>query len=107
RGAGLAASVALAAVMWASGAAAMVNPISSSVGRFPLLCSVVLLWCLLCGDVRLLALTCAFVSFTLQQHLSVVPVTLVVTAVGLGGLLVTLIRNGAFRDPDRRREVTR
>ena len=107
RGAGLAASVVLAAVMWASGAAAMVNPISSSIGRFPLLCSVVLLWCLLCGDVRLLALTCAFVSFTLQQHLSVVPVTLVVTAVGFAGLLVTLVRNGALRDPERRREATR
>ena len=73
RGAGLAAAVALAAVMWTSGAAAIVDPRSSAVGRFPLLCSVVLVWCLVCGDVRLLALTCAWLSFTLQQHLSIVP----------------------------------
>lgn len=105
RGGGLAAAVALAALLWTAGAAVQVDPLSSSVGRFPMLCSVVLLWCLLCGDIRLLALTCAVVSFTLQQHLSVVPATLVVTAVGVVGLGVVLVRRGVFRDAIRRREA--
>lgn len=107
RGGGLAAALALAAVLWTAGAAVMVDPLSSSVGRFPLLCSVVLLWCLVCGDARLLALTCAVLSFTFQQHLSVVPATAVVTGVGVVGLGVALVRRGVFRDPVVRREAGR
>ena len=107
RAGGLAAVVSLAAVMWTVGAAAMVNPISSVVGGFPLLCTVVLAWCLLCGDVRLLPASCVAVSFTAQQHLSVLPATAIVTAVGWVGLALVLLRGGALRDPGRRREAGR
>ena len=105
RWAGLAAAAALAAVMWTTGARVMVDPLSSSIGRFPLLCSVVLLWCLMCGDVRLLALTCAVVSFTAQQHLSVVPTIAFVSVVGGVGLGMALVRGGVFKNRVRRQEA--
>jgi hypothetical protein len=68
---------------------------------------VVLVWCLVCGDVRLLALTCAWLSFTLQQHLSIVPSAGLIAAVGVVGLGVALVRRGVLRDRVGRRTVAR
>src|ERR671925_629205 len=48
----------------------LVNPVSSNIAGYPVLCSLVLLWCLTCGDLRLLPLTTAVLSFAAQQHLS-------------------------------------
>lgn len=85
---GVVAAVAIGAITYTTGAASLVNPVSSNIAGYPVLCSMVLLWCLLCGDLRLLPLAVAVVSFAAQQHLSVVPalavaVVLVVTAVGV------------------------
>lgn len=89
RGAGVAAAVALGAITFTTGASSLVNPVSSSIAGYPLLCSMVMLWCLACGDVRLLPLAAAIVSFAAQQHLSVLPslvaalgLTLAVAALG-------------------------
>jgi hypothetical protein len=71
--AGVLAVVVLSAITFTTGAASLVNPVSSSIAGYPLLCSMVLLWCLLCGDLRLLPLATAVVSFTAQQHLAVGP----------------------------------
>lgn len=82
------AAVVLATTTFTTGSSSLVNPVSSSISGYPMLCSAVLLWCVLCGDVRLLPLTTAWVSFTAQQHLAVLPATALLTGVGLFGCLL-------------------
>jgi hypothetical protein len=88
RRAGLTAAVVLALIAFTTGFGPLVNPVSSIIAGYPLLVSAVLLWCVACGDMRLLPAATAAVSFTALQHLSVVPATLVVTlgALALAGL---------------------
>ena len=99
--AGVLAAVVLATITFTTGASSRVDPVSSSMAGYPLLCSAVLLWCVVCGDVRLLPLTVAVVSFTAQQHLSVVPTVLVLTAGAAVGTALYLRRGRRWR----RREV--
>jgi hypothetical protein len=84
-------AVVLSLITFTTGASALVNPVSSNIAGYPVLCSLVLLWCLTCGDLRLLPLTTAVLSFAAQQHLSSLPVLVVVTgavaAVGLAALV--------------------
>lgn len=68
---------------FSAGAAGVVEPISSNAGRFPLLAATVLVWALLCGDVRLAPLALGVWSYAAQQHLSVLPAAAVVAAVGV------------------------
>jgi hypothetical protein len=103
---GFAAAIALAAVMFTTGAASLVNPVSSNMAGYPLLATAALCWALFCGDSRLLPLTAAVASFTAQQHLSVVGVTAVLVVAGLGGLLVGAWRSGELRDRAARRRWT-
>jgi len=83
-----AAAVVLGAVTFTTGAAAVANPVSSNISGYPLLASAVLLWCVLCGDRRLLPLAVLWVSFTAQQHLSVLPALTVMTAFAVAGTVV-------------------
>lgn len=87
------ATVILGTITFTTGASSLVNPVSSSISGYPLLCSAVLLWCVLCGDIRLLPLTALWVSFTAQQHLSVLPALAVMTAIPLLGCLGLERRN--------------
>jgi hypothetical protein len=84
-------AVVLSLVTFTTGASSLVNPVSSNIAGYPVLCSLVLLWCLVCGDLRLLPLTTAVLSFAAQQHLSSLPVLVVVTgavtAIGLASLV--------------------
>jgi hypothetical protein len=105
--AGIVAAVVLGAVMFTTGASSLIDPVSSRVAGYPLLCSSVLLWCVLCGDLRLLPLTTAVVSFTAQQHLSVEPSIVVLTAGAVAGLMVWLVRHHRWRDPPVRRQFAR
>ena len=107
REAGVVAAAALALVAFTTGASSLVNPVSSSIAGYPLLCSAVVLWCVGAGDVRLLPLAAAVVSFTAQQHLSVVPATLVLAAGGLAMLAVGWRRAGRGRHAAHRRELAR
>ncbi len=102
RGAGVATAVALGAITFTTGASSLVNPVSSNIAGYPLLCSVVLLFCLLCGDLRLLPLAAAVVSFAAQQHLSVLP-ALVVTL----GLTLAVAGWGQWRHRRRADAPTR
>jgi len=104
---GMIAAVVLGTIMFTTGAASLINPVSSSIAGYPLLCSAVLLWCLMCGDLRLLPLAAGVVSFTAQQHLSVEPSAVVLLAGGIGGLLYWLVRHGRWRAPEVRREARR
>ncbi|MCB0971116.1 MAG: hypothetical protein KDA97_06310 [Acidimicrobiales bacterium] len=58
---------------FSAGAAGLVDPLSSNLGRLPLLAAAVGVWALLCGDLRVAPLTVAFWSFAAHQHLSVLP----------------------------------
>lgn len=107
RAAGVLTAVALGAVTFTTGAASLVNPVSSNIAGYPLLCSMVLLWCLVCGDVRLLPLAAAVVSFTAQQHLSVLPALGTGTALALAAGAVAWGRDGRWRDRDARRHLRR
>jgi hypothetical protein len=107
RAAGVAAAALLALVAFTTGAASMINPVSSVQAGYPLLVTAVLAWCLACGDVRLLPAAAAAASFTAQQHLSVVPATVVITLGGLALLLVTGWREGRWRDEAERRALAR
>ncbi|HET6950004.1 MAG TPA: hypothetical protein VFI47_06505 [Acidimicrobiales bacterium] len=107
RRAGLVAALALSAVAFTTGASSLLNPVSSNIAGYPLLCSAVLLWCVACGDVRLLPVATAAVTFTAQQHLSVVPATVVIAAGGLGLAAWRWRRSDRRHDPDARRELAR
>src|SRR5690606_13486452 len=74
---------------------------------YPLLLLAVLLWCLACGDVRLLPAAAAAASFTAQQHLSVLPATVILVAGGLALAVLAWGRNGRWRDPSARAELAR
>jgi hypothetical protein len=104
---GAVAAALLALVAFTAGAASMINPVSSVIAGYPLLLTVVLAWCLACGDVRLLPLTVAAASFTAQQHLSVVPATVVVMIGGVGLLFLAGWRERRWRDPAERRALVR
>ncbi len=88
RRAGLLAALVLALIAFTTGFGPLVNPVSSNIAGYPLLASAVLLWCVACGDTRLLPAATAAVSFTALQHLSVVPATLVIT---LGALVLAAL----------------
>ncbi len=57
-----------------------------SAGLFPFTLEIFLCWSLACGDYKLLPLTVLVASFTVQTHLTYLPPTLALLAVGLGGL---------------------
>ena len=96
RRAGLVAALVLALIAFTTGFGPLVNPVSSNIAGYPLLVSAVLLWCVACGDTRLLPAATAAVSFTALQHLSVVPATLVITT----GALVLLLALPRVRRPE-------
>jgi hypothetical protein len=104
---GIVGAVALGAITFTTGASSLVNPVSSNIARYPLLCSLVMVWCLLCGDLRLLPLASAVLSFTAQQHLSVLPTVGVVAAAGVVGVLVAWGGHGRWREAAARRELAR
>ncbi len=105
RRAGLLAALVLALIAFTTGFGPLVNPVSSNIAGYPLLASAVLLWCVACGDTRLLPAATAAVSFTALQHLSVVPATLVITLGALVLAALTWRRDGSRHDPTARRDL--
>ena len=106
RTAGLTAAAALSLVAFTTGASSLIHPVSSNIAGYPLLCTAVLWWCVAAGDTRLLPLAVGVASFTAQQHLSVIPATLVLVA---GGLVLLGVRGwrAGWTGPDDRRVLTR
>ena len=97
-------AVVLGAVSFTTGASALVNPVSSNIAGYPFLLSAFLMWALVCGDLRLLPLAVAVVSFTALQHLSVLPALVVMVALGtaLALWLVVIPRVRASAEERRR-----
>lgn len=102
RTAGLVAAAALSLAAFTTGASSLIHPVSSSIAGYPLLCTVVLWWCVAAGDLRLLPLAVAVASFTAQQHLSVVPATVVLVAGGLALFAIRWWRTDRSGPADRR-----
>lgn len=98
RRAGMVAGVVMALVMFTAGAGSLMNPVSSAVAGYPLFCSAVLAWGLMCGDDRLLPLATGVLSFGVQMHLSVGPTMLVLGLVALVGVIVAWWRAGVVRN---------
>jgi hypothetical protein len=63
-------SVLLQAVMWSAGTAVLVDTLSSNMPLYSVLCTAVLVWALIDGDIRLLPLTAFVASYAAQQHLA-------------------------------------
>lgn len=80
--------VLLGLAQWTAGGAGLLDPLSSNLGRMPLVLGALLVWALACGDRRLAPLAVGVVSFAAQQHLSVLPAAAVVGGVGALALLV-------------------
>lgn len=76
-----------------------------SAGLFPFTLLIFLCWSLACGDYRLLPLTALVASFTVQTHLTYLPPTLGLLAVGLGGLAVGAIGRRRRGAPGPRRRT--
>ena len=72
-----------------------------SAGLAPFTLLIFLCWSLACGDYRLAPTTVLVASFTVQTHLTYLPPTLGLLAVGFGGLAV-----GAIAGQRRRRAAT-
>ena len=90
-------TVLLALTTWSTGTAVLTDPISSNIGGYPLLAGAVLAWALLLGDLRLLPLAVAVVSFAAQQHLAmVIPAGAVaaVAAIGTIAAVCAVARSG-------------
>jgi hypothetical protein len=71
-----------------------------SAGLFPFTLLIFLCWSVACGEYRLLPLTVVVASFVVQAHLTYLPPTLGLLAIGLGGLAARWIarrRGGAAR----------
>jgi hypothetical protein len=77
-----------------------------SAGLFPFTLLIFLCWSLACGRYRLLPVTVIVASFVVQAHLTYLPPTLALLAVGLGGLAAGLARErGAALRRGRRRAL--
>lgn len=105
--AALVAAAGLGLVTLTTGAASLINPVSSNIAGYPLLATAALMWAVATGDVRLLPPAALAASFTAQQHLAVVPATLVIVAGGLGVGAALWWRDGRWRDAASRRELRR
>ncbi|HWX43881.1 MAG TPA: hypothetical protein VNY52_00995 [Solirubrobacteraceae bacterium] len=71
-----------------------------SAGLFPFTLLIFLCWSLACGEYRVLPLVALVASFVVQTHLTYLPPTIALLAVGLGGLVAGSIarrRRGAPR----------
>lgn len=107
RAAGAWTAVVLGAVSFTTGAASLVNPVSSNIAGYPFLLSAFLMWALACGDLRLLPLAVGVVSFTALQHLSVLPSLAAVVAIGVALTLWLVVVPAVRESGVDRRELRR
>jgi hypothetical protein len=76
-----------------------------SAGLWPFTLTIFLCWSLACGDYWLLPLTVVVASFTVQTHLTYLPPTLALLAVGLGGLTAGWVARRRRKVPGLRRRA--
>jgi hypothetical protein len=76
-----------------------------SAGLWPFTLTIFLCWSVACGEYKLLPLTVVAASFTVQTHLTYLPPTLALLAVGLGGLAVGWVARRRRKAPGLRRRA--
>jgi hypothetical protein len=103
--AGVLAAALVALVMFTTGVAALMNPVSSNIAGYPVFAAAVLLWCVMRGDLRLLPLATAVTAFAAQIHLSVLPAVAVLAVAGLVGLVRSWGSGGRWRERAARRQL--
>jgi|HubBroStandDraft_6_1064221.scaffolds.fasta_scaffold27038_2 hypothetical protein len=74
-----------------------------SAGLWPFTLTIFLCWSVACGEYKLLPLTVVVASFTVQTHLTYLPPTLALLAVGLGGLTAGWVARRRRKAPGLRR----
>lgn len=82
------AAVALSVVLFGMGAAALLNPVSSSFSGLPLFASAMLVWAVLAGDIKLLPLAMGVLVFTAEVHLAVGPTVAFLCLILAGAIAV-------------------
>jgi hypothetical protein len=76
-----------------------------SAGLWPFTLTIFLCWSVACGEYKLLPLTVVVASFTVQTHLTYLPPTLALLAVGLGGLAAGFLARRRRKAPGLRRRA--
>ncbi len=76
-----------------------------SAGLWPFTLTIFLCWSVACGEYRLLPVTVVVASFTVQTHLTYLPPTLALLAVGLGGLAAGFLARRRSKAPGLRRRA--
>jgi hypothetical protein len=84
------AGVLLLAVMWSGGTAVLTDTLSSNMTMYSVLCTAVLAWALIDGDIRLLPLAALVASYAAQQHLAAGLMVLALVVVAMGALVVQI-----------------
>lgn len=88
------AGVVMLLVIWSAGTAVLTDTLSSNMTMYSLLCSAVLAWALVDGDIRLLPLAAFVGSYAAQQHLAA---GIVVGALGLTAVIAIVVHVRARR----------
>jgi hypothetical protein len=85
------AGVLLLAVMWSGGTAVLTDTLSSNMTMYSVLCTAVLAWALIDGDVGLLPLAAFVASYAAQQHLAAGLIVLVLGVVVIVSLVAHVL----------------
>ena len=86
------AGVLLLAVMASGGTAVLTDTLSSNMTMYSLMCTAVLAWALVDGDLRLLPLAAFVASYAAQQHLAAGLIVVVLVATALVVLIVQVVQ---------------
>jgi hypothetical protein len=84
------AGVLLLAVMWSGGTAVLTDTLSSNMTMYSVLCTAVLAWALVDGDIRLLPLAALVASYAAQQHLAAGLMVIALVVVAMAALVVQI-----------------
>ena len=101
------AGVLLLAVMWSGGTAVLTDTLSSNMTMYSLLCTAVLVWALVDGDLRLLPLAAIVASYAAQQHLAALVIVAALVAVAIVALATRIVVRMRRGDPDTTRSTLR
>jgi hypothetical protein len=82
------AGVVMLLVIWSAGTSVLTDTLSSNMTMYSLLCSAVLAWALIDGDLRLLPLAAFVGSYAAQQHLAA---GIIVAALGLTAVVAIVV----------------
>ena len=88
------------AVIWSAGTAVLTDTLSSNMPMYSLLCTAVLAWALVDGDIRLLPFAALVASYAAQQHLAAGVIVLALVGVAVVAVVVQVV----MRDASRRRD---